>query len=108
MSDKEKMYAAARARIFGLEGDNEESGGSSSNSETQQSSTHSNNSTIAPINTSEKKVTYRDRQAEMFDPDFIRQGPQAPLSAPGFVNNGMKGNAKCRYRVTFCFRFRSP
>lgn len=95
-SDRDRAYAEARARIFA---DMEESNSSSSISPepsttaTSSSGQSGSRKAAAVINTSEKKGTYRDRQAEMYDPDFVRRGPQSVLSAPGYNNGGMNDQA---------------
>jgi hypothetical protein len=93
--DKEKAYAEARARIFGL-ADCSESGpaASGSGSATPPSSGALSSQGQSGLKATkkgaamEKKVAYRDRQAEMCDPDFVRRGPQPALSAPEFSSSG--------------------
>lgn len=99
-SDRDRAYAEARARIFA---DMEEGNSTTSTSPEPSTATTTTTSTsseqsgsrkaAAVINTSEKKVTYRDRQAEMYDPDFVRRGPQSALSAPGYNNGGVGDQA---------------
>lgn len=100
-SDKERAYAEARARIFaqqdesaapsatqGNVGDDYDPDSEYNSSGVIGSGNSRNAASSQPgrgvINTSEKKVAYRDRQAEMYDPDFVRQGSQPSLSAPGY------------------------
>mmetsp|Transcript_9480 Transcript_9480/g.17757 ORF Transcript_9480/g.17757 Transcript_9480/m.17757 type:complete len:476 (-) Transcript_9480:129-1556(-) len=89
-SDKDKAYAEARARIFaGMEEDGSSTSPEPMTTTTSSSEQAGSRKATAVINTSEKKVTYRDRQAEMYDPDFVRRGPQSALSVPGYNNSGM-------------------
>jgi len=94
-TDREKAYAEARARIFGLEGkpDTTEASIKSSpltSAPTASAYTPVSVNKVAPvvIDTADKKVTIRDRVAEMFDPDFVRQGSQPPIHASGYLSNG--------------------
>ena len=91
-SDKERAYAEARARIFGSEGGGDSSAtasgsGSSTSAVSGPARAGSQRAQAVVINTSEKKVTYRDRQKEMCDPDFVRRGPQVSMSAVGYASN---------------------
>ncbi|OQS03692.1 hypothetical protein THRCLA_21099 [Thraustotheca clavata] len=93
LEDREKAYAEARARIFGTDND--------STSPQSNTTAENNDKTIKavkptaveknerprPQNWKESKVTWRNREQEMNDPDFTRH--RTPYRAPSpSYNNG--------------------